>query len=56
MFRIFRVDSLEKLQAQVRQWPEELQNPEVFRGLYQFSFNYAKSAATRFLDIDTAIL
>lgn len=50
-----RVDSLDKLRSQVKQWPQELEERAKFRDLYQFTFNYAKSVATRYLDIETAI-
>ncbi|KAI6191666.1 Defective in cullin neddylation protein [Aphelenchoides bicaudatus] len=54
--REMKVDSLDKLRNQVFQWPEELDNRDAFRSLYQFTFHYAKSAATRFLEVETAIL
>ncbi|CAD5229214.1 unnamed protein product [Bursaphelenchus okinawaensis] len=50
-----RVDSLEKLRNQAATWRNELKDTQKFKQLYQFAFNYAKSAATRFLEIDTAI-
>jgi len=51
-----KIDCLEKLKAKLPHWNEELNNDESkFRDFYQFTFNYARNARQRSLDLDTAI-
>ncbi|CAD5234668.1 unnamed protein product [Bursaphelenchus xylophilus] len=50
-----RVDTIDKMRNQVSNWRNEIKDTQKFKQLYQFAFNYAKSAATRFLEIDTAV-
>lgn len=52
--RELRVDSVEKLRNLVPSWKRDLENRPTLRSLYHFTFNYAKSAATRHLGIETA--
>jgi len=51
----YRVDSLDKLKTKLDTLAQEIREPAKFRELYQFTFNYARSARQRSLDLDTAI-
>lgn len=49
------VDSLDKLNGKLPALENELNDPLKFKDFYQFTFNYAKEAQQKGLDLDMAI-
>jgi hypothetical protein len=50
-----RVDSLDKLQAWMKNSANQIQDPASFRQFYLYAFNYAKPLASRGLALQTAV-
>nr|CAG4645805.1 EOG090X0DAO [Lynceus sp. MCZ IZ 141354] len=48
-------DSIERLKAKLPYLEAEIQDPNKFKDLYQFTFNYAKNQGQKGLDLDMAI-
>lgn len=52
---IFSVDSIDKLKARLGNLENDLRDPLKFKDFYHFTFNYAKNAGQKGLDLDMAI-
>ena len=52
---IFSVDSIDKLKARLGSLENDLRDPLKFKDFYHFTFNYAKNAGQKGLDLDMAI-
>jgi len=48
-------DDIQKLRLKLPTLVKELENPEHFKDLYQFTFSFAKNVGQKFLDLDMAI-
>ena len=55
IYLYFRSDSLEKLRNKILQIETELNDPNKFKDLYQFTFNFAKNPSQKSLDLEDAI-
>lgn len=49
------MDNIEKLKARLGSLENELRDPQKFKDFYHFTFNYAKNAGQKGLDLDMAI-
>lgn len=52
---IFSITTVAQLKTKASKFTDELKDREVMGPFYRFTFNYAKSAANRHLDVETAI-
>jgi len=52
---IFSVDSIDKLKVRLGSLENDLRDPLKFKDFYHFTFNYAKNAGQKGLDLDMAI-
>lgn len=48
-------DSIDKLKSRLPSLQQEIENQATFKEFYQFTFNYAKNASQKSLDLDMAI-
>lgn len=51
----YSADSVEKLKCRLPSLENELKDPNRFKDLYHFTFNYAKNPGQKGLDLDMAI-
>ena len=54
-FSCHSCDSIDKLRTKILQIETELSDPNKFKDLYQFTFNFAKNPTQKSLDLEDAI-